>query len=135
MVGNIGSIAAGDLDRRIQVMQATVTRTKAGDSLFTWDPPALKFDRWANKRDASPSEVRAAQFLERQADTAFTMRWDSQSRSIAPETYRFMWRGTVYTIVGVTEGKGGRMDTLIFLTSSRPDLQGSRGRTIASGQP
>ena len=135
MAGNIGSIAAGDLDRRIQVFKATSTRSKAGDTVLTWEPPDLKFDRWAAKRDAYPSEVRAAQMLERQADTVWTLRWDSQSRSIAPELFRFMWRGTVYEIVGITENKGGRMDALDFLTSSRPDLQGSRGRTLASGQP
>jgi hypothetical protein len=73
--------------------------------------------------------------LARQADTVWTLRWDSQSRAIAPENYRFMWRGTVYEIVGVTENKGGRMDALDFLTSSRPDLQGDRGRLLASGQP
>lgn len=135
MVGNIGSIAAGDLDRRIQVFQCTESRTKAGDVVQTWDPPALKFNRWANKRDAYASEVEGAQMLQRQADTVFTLRWDGQSRSIAPETFRFMWRGTVYTIVGVTESKGGRMDSLLFLTSSRPDLRGDRGRDMASAQP
>lgn len=135
MVGNIGSVAAGDLDRRIQVFRCAETRSKSGDVIQTWDPPAAKFDRWANKRDAYSSEVQAAQMLERQADTVWTLRWDSQSRGIAPETFRFMWRGTVYTIVGITEGKGGRFDTLLFLTSSRPDLRGDRGRDLASGQP
>jgi head-tail adaptor len=129
------NIAAGDLDRRIEVFQATVSKDAAGDLVFTWDPPALKFNRWAAKRDAYASEIQGAQMLARQADTVWTLRWDSQSRAIAPENYRFMWRGTVYEIVGVTENKGGRMDALDFLTSSRPDLQGDRGRLLASGQP
>jgi head-tail adaptor len=129
------NIAAGEFDRRIQVIQATVSKDAAGDLVFTWDPPARKFDRWAAKRDAYASEVQGAQILARQADTVWTLRWDSQSRSIAPETFRFMWRGTVFEIVGVTENKQSRMDALDFLTSSRPDLQGDRSRLLASGQP
>lgn len=135
MAGNIGSISAGELDRRIQVFKASETVDRAGDTVQTWDPPELKFDRWASKRDAYPREIQAAQALLRECDTVFTLRWDSQSRGIAPETYRFMWRGTVYMIVGVTENKGGRMDALDFLCSSRPDLRGDRGRDLASAQP
>lgn len=129
------NISAGQLDRRIQVFRAAETKDRAGDLIQTWDPPAAKFDRWANKRDAYPREIQAAQALLREIDTVFTLRWDSQSRAIAPESYRFMWRGTVYQIVGVSENKGGRMDALDFLCSSRPDLQGDRGRTLASEQP
>lgn len=129
------NIAAGEFDRRIQVFKATVSKDDAGDLVFTWDPPDLKFDRWAAKRDAYASEVQASQGMARQADTVWTLRWDSQSRSIAPENHRFMWRGTVYEIVGVTENKQSRMDALDFLTCSRPDLQGDRGRLLASGQP
>lgn len=129
------NVAAGTLDRRIQVFRATVGKDRAGDPTFTWDPPAAKFDRWASKRDAYPREVSAAQALLREVDTVWTMRWDSQSRAIAPECFRFMWRGTVYTIVGVSENKGGRMDALDFVCSSRPDLQGDRGRDQASHQP
>lgn len=131
----MANISAGELDRRIQVFGAALSKDRAGDEVKTWDPPAVKFDRWASKRDAYPREISAAQALLREADTVFTLRWDSQSRSIAPETYRFQWRGTVYEIVGVGENKGGRMDALDFVCSSRPDLRGDRGRTLASEQP
>lgn len=131
----MNNLAAGTLDRRIEVFRATVTKDRAGDEVFTWDPPAAKFNRWASKRDAYPREVSAAQALLREIDTVFTLRWDSQSRAIAPETYRMMWRGTVYTIVGVAESKGGRMDALDFLCSSRPDMRGDRSRLLASSQP
>lgn len=134
-MGNIGSVAAGDLDRRIQVFKAVETKDRSGDPVLTWDPPELKFHRWAAKRDAYPSEVSASQMQLRQCDTAWTLRWDSQSRAIAPENYRFLWHGTVYEIVGVSEAKGGRFDALVFLTSSRPDLRGDRGRTMSSAQP
>jgi head-tail adaptor len=131
----MANISVGELDRRIQVFRATITKDPAGDEVLVWDPPADEFDRWAAKRDAYPSEVQGAQMLLRQADTVFTLRWDSESRSIAPETFRFMWRGTVYQIVGITEKRGGRLDAIDFLCSSRPDLDGDRGRNLASAQP
>lgn len=131
----MANISIGELDRRIQVFKAKESRDAAGDPELTWDPPDLKFDRWAAKRDAYAREIQAAQILEREADTVWTLRWDRQSRAIAPENFRFMWRGTVYEIVGVTESTGGRFDALEFLTCSRPDLRGDRGRELASAQP
>jgi head-tail adaptor len=131
----MANISAAELDRRIQVFQAAETKDRAGDTVQSWDPPAQMFPRWAAKRDAYPREIEAAQALLREIDTVWTLRWDSQSRAIAPETFRFMWRGTVYEIVGIAENKGGRMDALDFTCSSRPDLRGARGRTLASGQP
>ncbi len=131
----MNNLAAGEFDRRIQVFRAALSKDRAGDEIQTWDPPAETYHRWASKRDAYPREISAAQALLREVDTVWTLRWDSQSRAIAPETFRFMWRGTVYQIVGVAENKGGRMDALDFVCSSRPDLRGDRSRELASHQP
>jgi head-tail adaptor len=130
-----GNISAGDLDRRIQVFRATVTIDESGDQVFTWDPPAQKFDRWAMIADAYGREIKSVQQLVRDVDSVLTLRWDSQTRQIAPENFRFMWRGTVYTIVSVSSPSGVRFDTIAFLCASRPDLQGARGREQASHQP
>ena len=127
-------ISAGDLDRRILVLKARETRDAAGDTIQHWDPPELKFNRWAMKSDAYGREIKSAQQLVRDVDTVWSLRWDSQSRSIAPENFRFMWRGTVYEIVSVSEG-AGRMISIDFLCASRPDLRGDRGRILASAQP
>lgn len=126
--------AAGDLDRRIQVFQAAESRDESGDTILSWDPPARKFDRWAAKSDAYGREIKSVQQVVRDVDTVWTLRWDSQSRSIAPENCRFQHQGTVYEIVSVSEGKG-RMDTIDFLCASRPDLSGDRGRLQGSAQP
>lgn len=126
---------AGKLDRRIEVIRCTETRDEAGDVVQTWDPPAEHYHRWANKRDSSGRESSAGQQVVRDIDTTWILRWDSQSRMIAPETFRFMWRGTVYEIVGVNEGRDTRFDTLEFTCCSRPDLRGDRSRELASEQP
>jgi head-tail adaptor len=129
------TVEIGEFDRRIEVLEATVTKDSAGDLLFNWEAPAQRFGRWAKKRDSFPSEIQAAQMTLRQVDTTFVLRWDTQSRLIAPENYRFMWRGTVYEIVGINEGRAHRMRTLEFTCSSRPDLVGSRGRLTGNEQP
>ncbi len=128
-------LSAGDLDRRIQVFKAARSKDGAGDTIFDWEHPELKFDRWAKKSDAYGREIKSAQQLVRDVDTVWSLRWDSQSRSISPEAYRFMHKGTVYEIVSVSEGSDGRMDRINFLCASRPDLEGDRGRETGSEQP
>lgn len=131
----MANLSVGELDRRIQVFRATEGRDNAGDPVMTWDPPAEKFDRWAKKSARTGGESTAGQQVVREADTVWTLRWDSQSRAIAPENWRIMHQGTVYEIVSIAESRGGRMDALEIVTSSRPDLRGDRGRNLASGQP
>lgn len=123
----MANIEAGALDRRIMVIQAARTRDASGDVLFDWANPEREFPRWAGKTDAAGREIKSAQQVIRDVDTTWTLRWDSESRAIAPECFRFVWRGTVYEIVSVSEGPG-RFDRINFLCASRPDLEGARGR-------
>lgn len=123
--------AAGKLDRRVTVEAAVENPDAAGDEVKTW---TVAFHRWAAKSDAYGREIKSAQQLVRDVDTIWTMRYDTESRSISPELHRFLYLGTVYEIVSISEGSG-RFDTLDFLTASRPDLRGDRGRDLGSGQP
>lgn len=130
-------IAAGDLDRRIQIQEATEGKDAAGDVIPTaWGPPAgwpREGKRWASKRDGRPNEIAAlaqAQQVLRQMDTVFVLRWDRRSSVIAPETFRVIYRDRIYEIVGL--GEGEREDGVILLCSSRPDQRGARG-PITSG--
>lgn len=121
--------AAGAFDRRIRVEEATESRDAAGDVVATaWGPPASwpsRGRRWASKRDGRPSEIRATQQVLRQIDTVFALRWDRFSSTIAPETFRVVYRDRVYEIVGLGES-AEREDEVRLLCCSRPDQRGAR---------
>lgn len=125
------NMAAGGLDRRIRVEQATLTQDAAGDELpASWGPPAgwpRDGRRWAAKRDHKPQEQGgdgATQVLLRQVDTIFTLRFDRFSSVIAPESFRVVYRDRPYQIVGLGE-TASREDGVQLLCSSRPDQRGS----------
>lgn len=119
---------SGKLDRRVIVEIATEAQDAAGDPVVTW---AQAFKRWAIRVDGRGREFFGAQQIVRDADTAFEVRDDSQSRSIAPETHRIVDHDKVFEIVGITEGRE-RADTLIILTAYRPDLRGAKAPIDAS---
>ena len=125
------NIPAGAFDRRVAIEQCVETQDGAGDVVKDWGPPdgwPNAGRRWARRRDAKPSEQPsgAVQQVLRQGDTVWTLRDDSYSRAIAPETFRFTYKGKVFEIVGLTETHD-RGDALAFLCSSRPDHRGPRG--------
>lgn len=139
-------LAAGDLDQRITIQVATTSRDAAGDELSAdWGAPAGWSNdgrRWARKSDLRGSGgalLRAneaagvAQQTLREADTMFTLRWDSKSDAIAPETYRVVHHGRVYLIVGLGD-TNDRSDGKILLCSSRPDQRGASAPVQASGE-
>lgn len=113
---------SGSLDRRIIVQIATETQDAAGDVIAGWEDA---FKRWAIRVDAKGREFFGAQQMVRDADTAFEVRADSQSRTIAPETHRVIDRGKIFEIVSVVEGRE-RDDTLLILCASTPALRGAR---------
>jgi head-tail adaptor len=119
----IAGLESGKLDRRIMVQRAIVTPDEANDPIPTW---TYQFSRWAQKQDLSPVQTVGAGQVLRYCDTAWILRWDTQSKSIAPEDHRFIWQGVIYEIVGVAEITMGRMEGLRFLCSSRPDQRGER---------
>ena len=113
---------SGSLDRRIIVEIADENQDAAGDVVQSW---ALAFKRWAIRVDARGREFFGAQQIVRDADTAFEVRADSQTRTIAPETHRVIDRGKIFEIVSVVEGRE-RDDTLLILCASTPALRGAR---------
>lgn len=127
-------VPAGDFDRRITVEQCATSRDRAGDEIQTWPPDGgSTFALWAAKKDQRGFETNASQQLVRSADTVFEVRTSRTARAIFPETHRIRYDGKLYTIVSIQEGKE-RADTLQFLTSSRPDGRGARGREAESGE-
>lgn len=110
-------------DRRVLVQRGTIVPDAANDQVMEW---ADLFERWAGKQDLAPVQFVGAGQVVRNIDTAWLMRWDSESGLIAPENHRIIWRGVIYEIVGVGEASGGRMDARRFLCCSRPDQRGER---------
>lgn len=124
------NIAAGDLDRRIQIWEATETQDNAGDTIKDY---SLRFERWAGMRQQRPVEVQGAQQLVRTFDCVFTMREDAATKAIAPETFKIVHSGRDFMIVGV-QRTPNRHDGLDFLCTSRPDMRGAKAPDSGSGE-
>ena len=124
------SQGAGNLDRRIWVQSASKTRDRAGDEISSW---SNAFQRWAGKTDNRGFETQGSQEVVRTGDTVWILRSDSESRAIAPETHRFEYDGRIYEIIAIQESKNERRDRLEFLTTTRPDAGGARGKGATDG--
>jgi head-tail adaptor len=126
-------IAAGVLDRRVQVQELAETKDAAGDVLKTdWRDV---FKLWAMRRAPNNLvEVSTAKGDVRQADVVFRVRDGSKSRTIAPESHRLLYQGRVHEIVGIVPDEE-RDDLIRILTCVRPDQRGSRSNEGASGEP
>jgi len=126
-------LSAGELDRRIEVEIGTPGQDAAGDVVPDW---SLLEKRWAKKREGVGREFMGSQQVIRDADTTFTLRYDTASRAYAPETHRFVYRSVIFEIVAIAEVTDGRFNGLSFLCCSRPDAGGARGRdTTSDGSP
>ena len=124
-------ISAGELDRRITIQVATDTRDAANDVVKDWTT-APSFELWAKKTDQRGFEAQGAQQLVRTADTVFEVRQGTKSRAIHPESHRVVYKGKIFTIISIQEGRD-RGDTFQLLTSSRPDGVGARGQGDTDG--
>lgn len=122
-------LEAGKFDRRIMVQVATESKDGAGDVIKEWIDA---FPRFARKQDSAGREFFGAAQVIREADVAFTVRDDSQSRSIAPETHRIIYQDKIFEIVGIAEG-AVREDVLLILCGTRPDHRGARGFGESTG--
>lgn len=116
---------AGKFDRRIQVQSATFTQDDAGDPIPTW---ADAFKRWAHKKESGSSQTEGASSVLREFSVVFTVRDDSDTRAIAPETHRILYDGREFTINGITEAREGRHAYRVIMCSTRPDLRGTMAR-------
>ena len=126
-------VAAGALDRRIQIQTGVETKDAAGDVIdSTWDDA---FKLWARRvvRSQGIERPTVAGVL-REFDVRFDVRDSPKSRAIAPETHRVLYKGRIYEIVGTVQLEE-REDLIGLLCAARPDQRGSRGNEGVSGQP
>lgn len=117
------NLAAGVLDRRIEVQECTQTKDAAGDPIPSW---ATIGKRWARKIEVIQSETVGDGMALRTGDTVFILRWDTASLAYFPETHRFIYQDRIYEIVGKAEAPE-RHDGVRFVTCYRPDGRGARG--------
>ncbi|MEG0818840.1 MAG: phage head closure protein [Brevundimonas sp.] len=122
---------AGDFDRRILIQQAQQSRDEAGDVINEdWID---RFKLWARRVPGAPGvEISSTGGVLRQRDITFAVRDRTKAQEIAPETYRILYKGRIYEIVGIVPGKE-RANEIEILTASRPDKRGSRGDEGVSG--
>lgn len=126
-------IAAGVLDRRVQVQALVEKKDAAGDVLKTDWTDAFKL--WAARRAPNNLvELATTEGAVRQADVVFRVRDGSKAQTIAPETHRILYKNRVHEIVGIIADEE-RDDLIRILTCVRPDQRGSRGDEGASGEP
>lgn len=127
--------AAGEFDRRITVQEIVEKKDAAGDVVpASWSDYARL---WAKRQAKSGGagigqEDGQAQGVLRQFDMVWVVRTSATTRAIAPETHRILYKGRVYEIVGILEGRD-RHDVIQILTAARPDQRGSRGDVGATG--
>lgn len=93
-------IAAGRLDRRVEIQEKTATRDSGGDTVDTW---ATVMTLWAGKRDVRASERYGSAQVIAEIDSVFTFRWWPAFSTVKPDTHRLVDNGRTYDIHGVTE--------------------------------
>ncbi|CAN5480463.1 hypothetical protein BH10PSE7_BH10PSE7_15460 [soil metagenome] len=95
---------AGELDRRVDVQERTVTQGDVGENVESWSTVRTQ---WMGKRDVRAAErLKGNGELAAEIDTVFKARY-LPGRDIAPDTHRLLYGGRVYQIHGVTElGRG-----------------------------
>lgn len=105
-----------NLDRRITLQRATVTRGDFNQEIETWNDLATVF---AHRRDASASEGYRAQEIGAQLSTRFTIRWSTDVADLNPRD-RVIYAGVVHDITGVRETERNRW--LEVDCVARPDI-------------
>lgn len=90
---------AGKLDRRVQLLRATLVENAIGDMVPTWNVLAT---RWASRQDLSDAERVRAQQVGATMSTRFQIRWDATVSSLSPKD-RLSCDGQVFDIRGVKE--------------------------------
>jgi len=108
-------LAAGKLDRRIDLQQAAVSRDASGGAVETWSTFA---SAWASARPLSGRALQAAQQRASSADTIFELR----HRADISEAARILHRGEIYQILWIDDiGRGEGLH--ILAQRVRPQAQ------------
>jgi len=111
----VSGLAAGDLDRRIIIQRATVTKGTHNADVETWIVLARV---WAGKKDVSDRERVAAAEVAAEITTRFVIRWSSVVEDVGPRD-RVVYDGRIYDISAVKEI--GRRDGLEISAAARAD--------------
>ena len=90
---------AGDLDQRITLRRATVTRNGFNEPVATWSDLAIV---WAAARRVTDAEQFRAQEIGAEVTTRFTIRYSSEVANLGPAD-RVSFDRREYNITGVRE--------------------------------
>lgn len=91
---------AGELDRKITITRAAVSRDAVNNEVETWPPFLTKLS--AKWRPATAREQLAQQEVGADVDDIFEIRWSTQAATINPKD-RLIFGERDYNIVEVTE--------------------------------
>jgi len=108
-------VEAGALDRRVQLLRATVTQDDANEDVYTWP---LLAEVSASRQDVSDGERVRAQQVGASLTTRFQIRWSPEVDSLSPVD-RLRCEGRTYDITGVKAI--GRRDALEITANARPE--------------
>ena len=95
---------SGDMNRRVTLQRATMTRNEFNEEVETWGTLA---EVWASRQDVSAAESFRAQEVGAQLTTRFRIRYGTTVASLNPRD-RLLYVGTVYNITGVREKQRNR---------------------------
>lgn len=114
-------LRAGDLDRRIDIIAATESRSSSGALIQDWEHPRLVATVWAQRRDLRGAE----RFEEAKFDATVATRFRIRHRTDITPEHRVRERGVVYDIQSVTEawelGRGVATDLLTVKHTNQED--------------
>jgi SPP1 family predicted phage head-tail adaptor len=95
---------SGDMNRRVTLQRATVTRNEFNEEIETWTTLATV---WARKDDVSAAEGFRAQEVGAQLTTRFRIRYRATVATLNPRD-RLIYAGRLYNITGVREKQRNR---------------------------
>lgn len=106
---------SGQMDRRITIRRATVTKNDLGENVESWSDLATV---WSAKEDIRDGERFAAQQTAAEITTRFRIRYSPTVADVNPKD-RLLYGEQTYGIVAVKEI--GRRDGLEITASARAD--------------
>jgi SPP1 family predicted phage head-tail adaptor len=106
---------AGPLDRRIQILRATITTDAMNTPVETW---VLLVTVWASKRDVSDGERFKSGTMNASRMTRFQIRHSSQVATVNPKD-RVVFEGLTYDIIATKELD--RRDGIEITAAARTD--------------
>lgn len=106
---------AGELDRRIDIQQAVISKNELNESVPTWISLGTV---WAKKTDVSDGERSRASEVAAQITTRFLIRWSIAMSEVNPKD-RVIFGGRTYDIFFVKEI--GRREGIEISAAARSD--------------